>query len=589
MVIFIMNEKWFLQTKKADFNGIAKKYNISPITARLMRNRDVISEKEINQYLNGTINEISSPWLFKGMDKAVNILSIKINNENKIRIICDYDVDGICSGYILHTCLKYLGADVDVVVPHRIEDGYGINERLIQQAYDQGVDTIVTCDNGIAAIKQIEYAKELGMTVVVTDHHEIVFEESNGEKKYILPNADAIVDHKQIDCQYPFKELCGAMVAFQFMRALFENMHVSERFILKLLPYGAMATVCDVVELKGENRIIVKEGLEALKINNDIGINALINQCKLNKKNLDSYHFGFILGPCLNASGRLDTAKKAMDLLECEDEKYAEVLAEALKKLNDERKDLTEKGTKEAIEKAEQLDDSVLVIYLEHCHESIAGIIAGRVREKYNKPTIVLTDAVEGVKGSGRSIEEYDMYAELTKVKELFTKFGGHKMAAGVSLPKENIDTLRKKLNENCNLTQEDLYLKVWIDMQLPLEYVTMNMIQELSIIKPFGKGNEKPIFAEKHLKINKLQILGKNGNVLKLTITNSSSYTMTAMIFSRVIDFMEFLKNKFGQEEINKALVGEKNNIEIMATYYPTINEFNGNSQIQIIIDRFC
>ena len=584
-----MNEKWFLQTKKADFNGIAKKYNISPITARLMRNRDVISEKEINQYLNGTINEISSPWLFKGMDKAVNILSIKINNENKIRIICDYDVDGICSGYILHTCLKYLGADVDVVVPHRIEDGYGINERLIQQAYDQGVDTIVTCDNGIAAIKQIEYAKELGMTVVVTDHHEIVFEESNGEKKYILPNADAIVNHKQIDCQYPFKELCGAMVAFQFMRALFENMHVSERFILKLLPYGAMATVCDVVELKGENRIIVKEGLEALKINKDIGINALINQCKLNKKNLDSYHFVFILGPCLNASGRLDTAKKAMDLLECEDEKYAEVLAEALKKLNDERKDLTEKGTKEAIEKAEQLDDSVLVIYLEHCHESIAGIIAGRVREKYNKPTIVLTDAVEGVKGSGRSIEEYDMYAELTKVKELFTKFGGHKMAAGVSLPKENIDTLRKKLNENCNLTQEDLYLKVWIDMQLPLEYVTMNMIQELSIIKPFGKGNEKPIFAEKHLKINKLQILGKNGNVLKLTITNSSSYTMTAMIFSRVIDFMEFLKNKFGQEEINKALVGEKNNIEIMATYYPTINEFNGNSQIQIVIDRFC
>lgn len=584
-----MNEKWFLQTKKADFNGIAKKYNISPITARLMRNRDVVSEKEIEQYLNGTINEISSPWLFKDMDKAVNILSIKINNGSKIRIICDYDVDGICSGYILHTCLKYLGADVDVVVPHRIEDGYGINERLIQQAYDQGVDTIVTCDNGIAAIKQIEYAKELGMTVVVTDHHEIVFEESNGEKKYILPNADAIVNHKQIDCQYPFKELCGAMVAFQFMRALFENMHVSERFILKLLPYGAMATVCDVVELKGENRIIVKEGLEALKINNDIGINALINQCKLNKKNLDSYHFGFILGPCLNASGRLDTAKKAMDLLECEDEKYAEVLAESLKKLNDERKDLTEKGTKEAIEKAEQLDDSVLVIYLEHCHESIAGIIAGRVREKYNKPTIVLTDAVEGVKGSGRSIEEYDMYAELTKVKELFTKFGGHKMAAGVSLPKENIDILRKKLNENCNLTQEDLYLKVWIDMQLPLEYVTMNMIQELSIIKPFGKGNEKPIFAEKHLKINKLQILGKNGNVLKLTITNSSSYTMTAMIFSRVIDFMEFLKNKFGQEEINKALVGEKNNIEIMATYYPTINEFNGNSQIQIIIDRFC
>ncbi len=584
-----MKEKWYLQTKKADFNNIAEKYNISPIVSRIIRNRDIVEDSDINNYLNGTIDELNSPWLFKDMDKAVDILKIKISQENKIRIICDYDVDGICSGFILHQCLLNLGANVDIVIPHRIKDGYGINERLIKEASEDGVDTILTCDNGIAAIDQVKYAKELGMTVVITDHHEVVYKEENGEKKYILPDADAVVNHKQKDCGYPFKELCGAMVAYQLMSALYDSMSEGSMYVKKMLPYAAMATVCDVVELQGENRIVVKEGIKMLKTCNDVGINALIEQCNINKNVIDSYHFGFIIGPCLNASGRLETAKIAIKLLEEQNKEVAKELAEKLRKLNEERKEMTEKGTIKATEMAENSDDKVLVIYLKECHESVAGIIAGRVREKINKPTIVLTDAEDGVKGSGRSIEEYNMYEELSKVREVFTKFGGHKMAAGVSLEKDNIEILRKKLNENCNLTEEDLYLKVWIDMQLPLEYVTIELIDQLTLLAPFGKGNEKPVFAEKNLKIRKMQILGKKGNVLRLDIENSKGYRMTAMLFSRVMEFMAFVKEKFGQEEINKALVGQKNDIEIMVTYYPKINEYNGNTQIQIIIDRFC
>lgn len=584
-----MKEKWYLQTKKADFNNIAEKYNISPIVSRIIRNRDIVEDSDINNYLNGTIDELNSPWLFKDMDKAVDILKIKISQENKIRIICDYDVDGICSGFILHQCLLNLGANVDIVIPHRIKDGYGINERLIKEASEDCVDTILTCDNGIAAIDQVKYAKELGMTVVITDHHEVVYKEENGERKYILPDADAVVNHKQKDCGYPFKELCGAMVAYQLMSALYDLMSEGSVYIKKMLPYAAMATVCDVVELQGENRIVVKEGIKMLKTCNDVGINALIEQCNINKNAIDSYHFGFIIGPCLNASGRLETAKIAIKLLEEQNKEAAKELAEKLRKLNEERKEMTENGTIKATEMAENSDNKVLVIYLKDCHESVAGIIAGRVREKFNKPTIVLTDAEDGVKGSGRSIEEYNMYEELSKVREVFTKFGGHKMAAGVSLKKENIENLRKKLNENCNLTEEDLYLKVWIDMQLPLEYVTIELIDQLTLLAPFGKGNEKPVFAEKNLKIRKMQILGKKGNVLRFHIENSNGYRMTAMLFSRVMEFMSFVKEKFGQEEINKALVGQKNDIEIMVTYYPKINEYNGNTQIQIIIDRFC
>ena len=584
-----MKEKWFLQTKRADFNHIYEKFHISPVIARIIRNRDVIGDEDIYNYLNGDLEKISSPWLFKDMDKAVDILRIKISHESKIRIICDYDVDGITSGYILFRSLKKLGANIDLVVPHRIEDGYGINEKLIKNAYDSGIDTILTCDNGISAYNQVEYAKSLGMNIIITDHHEVPFEETDGKREYIVPNADAVVNHKQADCPYPFKELCGAMVAYQLISALFETEGIGKNELYKLLPYAAIATVCDVVDLKGENRIIVKQGIKKLKDCNDIGINALINACKLDKNNLSSYQFGFVIGPCLNASGRLDTAKRATELLDCIDTQKAEVLAKELVELNAERKDMTNEGAMTAIEMAQDMDDKVLVLYLKDCHESIAGIIAGRVREKYNKPTFVLTDAEQGVKGSGRSIEEYDMYSELTKVKSLLTKFGGHKMAAGISLEEKNIDLFRKMLNENCNLTEEDLYLKVWIDIALPLEYITMDFVNQLEVIKPYGKGNEKPVFAEKNLKIISLQILGKSGNVIKMVVENQNHYRMTAVKFNSAVDFMAFLSEKFGEEEVNKALQGQKNNLEIMATYYPEINEYNGRTNLQIIIDRFC
>lgn len=584
-----MKEKWFLQTKRADFNHIYEKFHISPVIARIIRNRDVIGDEDIYNYLNGDLEKISSPWLFKDMDKAVDILRIKISHESKIRIICDYDVDGITSGYILFRSLKKLGANIDLVVPHRIEDGYGINEKLIKNSYDSGIDTILTCDNGISAYNQVEYAKSLGMNIIITDHHEVPFEETDGKREYIVPNADAVVNHKQADCPYPFKELCGAMVAYQLISALFETEGIGKNELYKLLPYAAIATVCDVVDLKGENRIIVKQGIKKLKDCNDIGINALINACKLDKNNLSSYQFGFVIGPCLNASGRLDTAKRATELLDCIDTQKAEVLAKELVELNAERKDMTNEGAMTAIEMAQDMDDKVLVLYLKDCHESIAGIIAGRVREKYNKPTFVLTDAEQGVKGSGRSIEEYDMYSELTKVKSLLTKFGGHKMAAGISLEEKNIDLFRKMLNENCNLTEEDLYLKVWIDIALPLEYITMDFVNQLEVIKPYGKGNEKPVFAEKNLKIISLQILGKSGNVIKMVVENQNHYRMTAVKFNSAVDFMAFLSEKFGEEEVNKALQGQKNNLEIMATYYPEINEYNGRINLQIIIDRFC
>lgn len=584
-----MKERWYLQTKKADFNEISRKFNISPILARLLRNRNVIGDENIKKYLSPDIERLSSPWMFKDMDKAVDILKIKIAAGNRIRVICDYDVDGVCSGYILYRSLKKLGAVVDVVVPHRIEDGYGINENLIKKAFDQGIDTILTCDNGIAAYNQVEYAKSLGMTIIVTDHHEVPYTETEQGREYIIPKADAVINHKQKDCGYPFKELCGAMVALQLISALSESYGVSKRDVYQLLPYATLATICDVVELQGENRMVVQYGLKMIKNCKDVGLNALIDACEIKKESIDSYHVGFVLGPCINASGRLDTAKRAMELL-CEtDREKAHILAKSLKELNDERKDMTEEGTRRAIEIAKDYDDNVLVIYLKDCHESIAGIIAGRVRERCNKPVIVLTDAKDCVKGSGRSIEEYDMYEELCKVKDLFLKFGGHKMAAGVSLPKENIELLRKRLNDNSTLTEDDLCLKVWIDMQLPIEYISMNLVEELKTLTPFGKGNEKPIFADKNLKIKKLQILGKAGNVLKLTIENSTNYRMTAIMFDRTQEFMGFIKEKFGQEEINKALLGQNNAITFMATFYPTINEFRGNIDLQIVIDRFC
>lgn len=581
-----MKEQWYIQTKKADFNGIAAKFHISPITARLIRNRDVVGEEEIRAYLYPDIKQLNSPWLLKDMDIAVELLKIKIHGKNKIRIICDYDVDGICSGYLLYRTLKELQAEVDIVVPHRISDGYGINEKLIQKAYDDGVDTILTCDNGIAAFHQVEFAKSLGMTVIITDHHEVPFEEENGEKVYLVPHADAVINQKQPDCPYPYKELCGTMVAFQLIHALYDSLGYPLLKLHDLLVYAAIATVCDVVDLTGENRMVVRFGLEQMKKIKDVGLNALIDACNLDKEHLGTYHLGFVLGPCLNASGRLDTAKRAISLLQCQDAERAGMLAENMKKLNEERKAMNQEYEKKAFEMAQEMTDRVLVLYLPGCHESIAGIVAGRVKEKFHRPTLVLTDAEHGLKGSGRSIEAYHMFHEFSKVKSLFTKFGGHAMAAGVSLEKENLELLKRKLNENCNLTEDDLYLKVWIDMQLPLEYITTQLVEELNVIQPCGKGNEKPVFAEKDLKILKLDVREK---VLSLNVENASHSRIRAVIFNRAGEFLEFLKERFGQEEIDKALAGRKNEIRFMATFYPSVNEYRGCQNLQIVIDRFC
>lgn len=523
------------------------------------------------------------------MDKAVDILKIKIAGKNKIRIISDYDVDGICSGYILNKALSKLGADVDIVVPHRVNDGYGINESLIKDAKEAGVDTIVTCDNGIAASEQVDYAKSLGMTVIITDHHEVPFVEDGGEKKYVVPNADAIINHKQETCEYPFKDLCGAMVAYQLMSALYESMDENNKDLESLLVYGAIATVCDVVPLRGENRTIVKTGLELIKTTKDVGLNALIGACGINKESIGSYHFGFILGPCLNASGRLDTAKRAVDLLNETDREKAGIAARQLKELNDERKDITEKGAKEAIEMAKDIEDKILVLYLPDCHESIAGIIAGRVKEQYNKPTIVLVNSEDCVKGSGRSIDEYDMFENLTKVKDLFIKFGGHKMAAGLSIEKENIDELRKRLNDSCELTDDDLLKKIWVDSELPFKFVTFGLFKDLKKLEPFGVGNKKPIFAGKNIIVNRMKILGKEGKAIRLEMTDESGFKMQGIMFNKSKRFMGFLQRKFGQEEIDKAMKGDGNDIKIMLLYYPNVNEFNGREYLQLIIESFC
>lgn len=585
-------EKWLIRVKKADFTGIAQKYNISPILARIIRNRDIIEDEDINMYLNGTIESMYSPWLFKDMDKAVEIINIKINQNNKIRVICDYDIDGICAGFVLLDCLEKAGANVDVVVPHRIEDGYGINEKLIDDAYNDGVDTIITCDNGIAALDAIHHGKELGMTIVVTDHHEVPFEENEitGEKKYIIPEADAIINHKQKDCGYPFKELCGAAVVYKFIHALYEIRGLDLIALRKYLEFVAIATVGDVVDLVGENRVITKYGLDILRKTTNKGLAALIEACNIDKNSISSYTIGFVIGPCLNASGRLDTARKAIELLRCGNSTKADTLAQELKRLNDERKHMTEKGVNKAMKIAEDYaQDKVLVIYLEDCHESIAGIIAGRIREQFKKPTLILTRGDKEVKGSGRSTEAYDMFTELSKVKYLFTKFGGHKMAAGLSLEEKNVTVLRKVINELCPLTDEDLIPKVWIDTELPLGYVTYNLVEQLELLEPFGKGNEKPSFAAKDIGIRKIALLGEGGTVLKMELVDPSGHLIQGICFNKSQEFISFIKEQYGDEELKKITRGVANNVKLKIIYYPNINEYNGRTTLQIVVQSFC
>lgn len=584
-------ENWVLLRKGADFQHISEKFHISPRVASLIRNRDVIGDDAIEKYLNGTIADLYDGMLMKDMDKAVAVLGEKIKENAKIRIIGDYDIDGIQSTYILLEGFRMLGADVDSDIPDRMKDGYGLNRNLIDRALEADVDTIVTCDNGIAAAEEIAYAKSMGMTIVVTDHHEVPYTEIGAGRRYILPEADAVVDPKQEDCTYPFKGLCGAAVAYKLVEALMEAMGKDAEDADYLMENVAIATIGDVMDLVDENRIFVKQGLDMLKRTENLGLKALMGCTGVNVDKLSPYHIGFVIGPCMNASGRLDTAKRALELLEAKKVAEADLLAGDLKALNDSRKDMTAQAVEEAfiqVENSELKDADVLVVYLPECHESLAGIVAGRIREKYYRPVFVLTKGAEGLKGSGRSIETWHMYEGLNRVKHLLSKFGGHKMAAGLSMPEENLEQFRKEINEKSGITPEDLNEKIAIDMQLPFECVNEKFVEELAVLEPFGKGNARPVFAERQVQVESARILGKNKNVLKLQVKDLHGTRMDAIYFGDVNTFVEYVREKFGDIACECLLRGHGHGIVMAFTYYPDINEYQGVRTPQIVIQNY-
>lgn len=614
-------DKWLVQTKKADFNRLGNVFGISPVIARLIRNRDIITEEDYKEYLGlkGDMSEKYSPFLFKDMEKAVDIIVNAINKNEKIRVIGDYDIDGICSGYILVTALEKMGADIDFDVPDRIYDGYGINERLIIKAYEDKINLIITCDNGIAAFNQVKKAKELGMKVIITDHHEVLYELKDGSKMYIVPEAEAVIDHKQEDCRYPFKELCGAGVAYKLINAMYEmcfekkkykitkdNLceHISrEEFVEEFQVFAAIATIGDLMQLCRENRTLVKNGMRNIKTVNNPGLKALIKVNGLMDKEINSYHISFVIGPCINAGGRLDTAKKAYDLFRCRNENEAMLKAEELKLINEERKNMTLEYTEKAIlqveESAELKKDAVLVVYLNDCHESIAGIIAGKLKELYYKPVFVLTDSKDGVKGSGRSVEAYSMYEELVFANAqyqklygennyLFQKFGGHKMAAGISLDKNKIQVLRQLLNQSENLNDDMKVRKIWIDVALPFEFISETLIEQLELLEPFGVGNEKPVFAEKCAKVNDIKIFGKNRNVIIMKVENECGFKMEAVYFEAEETFISNMTEKYGENNVQAALHGRENDISFNIIYYPEINEYRGFKNIRVVIKKY-
>ncbi len=590
--------KWMVTAKRADFNTIANRFGISPVLARLIRNRDVIEEEDIRKFLFGDQEDLYDPLLLCDMERAVGIILEKIEQEKQIRIIGDYDIDGICSTYILYKGLSYCGAKVDTAIPHRIKDGYGLNENLIEEAKEAGMDTVVTCDNGIAAYSQIAYANELGMTVVVTDHHEVPYEDTEAGRVYKLPPAAAVVDPKREDCGYPFSEICGAVVAYKLVLALIaEKQGISWKEVLRselgqeLLELAAFATIGDVMELKDENRIIVKCGLSLMSNTRNTGLKALIDVTGVDAGHIKPYTVGFVLGPCLNATGRLDTAVHALELFKTSDKALAAKLAGDLKSMNDSRKELTLEGVEEAIKQLETkglIHDKVLVVYLPDVHESLAGIIAGRIREKYGKPTFVLTDAEEGAKGSGRSIEAFHMYEEMTKCKELFTKYGGHKLAAGLSLRKEDIDTFRETINRNANLTDEDFEEKVLIDVAMPMSYADTAFVRELDRLEPFGNGNPKPQFAQKNVRFLKGRLLGQNKNVGKYTVADENNKVYEMIYFGNMESFHEYLETKYTSAQVAALYDGKNTGISLSVVYYPEINEFRGNVTVQMVMKYY-
>lgn len=566
-----MKEQWMVYAKKADFRRIAGQYGIDQVTARIIRNRDV-REEDLELYLHGSLSDCPSPFLMKDMDETVEILGKKIREEKRIRIIGDYDVDGVCAVYILVQALKRLGGKADYDIPDRIRDGYGINIHMIEAAADDGVDTLLTCDNGIAAWSQTAYAKSLGMTVLITDHHEVPFEEEDGIRKELLPPADAVVNPHQSACAYPFPGLCGAAIAYKLAAALYETWNIPEEELSPFVEAAALATVGDVMILQGENRILVREGLKRMADSRILGLRKLMEAGSLNPSALSSYHLGFVIGPCLNAGGRLDTAKKSLRLLLSPEEEEAEALAWELKELNDRRKDMTARGVEDAVriigETGMEKDD-VYVVYLPECHESLAGIVAGKIREQYQHPVFVVTKGRDGLKGSGRSIPSYSMYEQLVKCRQYLKNFGGHPMAAGISLAEADLEAFRRTLNEQSGLTEKDFEKKVWIDVPMPFSYVTEALTREFQILEPFGNGNERPLFAQKGLLVRRKSIIGKNKNVMKLLLADGSGHPAEAILFHDV------------QETDRNLAEGDR----ISVVYYPDINEYMGKRSLQMVI----
>lgn len=565
-------EIWMLQTKRADFNGLAMRLGVSPVAVRIMRNRGLLDEREMRKYLYGTLDDLYDPRQMKGMETAAGIIEKKLIEGKKIRIIGDYDIDGVCSTYILLKGFHRAAGNgqIDYEIPDRIRDGYGINESIIRQAAEDGIDTLVTCDNGIAALKEISIAKQLGMTVVVTDHHEVQVD-AYGQ---ILPPADAVVDPKQDGETYPYHEICGAVVAWKLINVIYEDLGIPEHEWMELLEFAAIATVGDVMKLQDENRLIVKYGLKKIGSTKNTGLRMLVEKNNLDMNNLSAYHIGFVIGPCLNAGGRLKSAKVALRMLLEQDPDRVSGLADELKELNDVRKDMTAKGETEAIEQVERfyMSDKVLVVFLPECHESLAGIIAGRLREHFHKPSFVLTRGEQSAKGSGRSIEAYHMYQGLCEVSDLLVKFGGHPMAAGLSIEESDIDEFRRRLNENAKLTEDDFVPQIWIDVPMPFEYVNEKIVDELKGLEPFGQGNEKPLFAQKSLTIRNVRVLGKNRNVVKMNLVTNTGHPFDGLLFA---DGDRFLEEQTGQNTIDMI-------------YYPDVNEYNGTRTLQAIIKNY-
>lgn len=569
-------EKWMVYNKKADFQKIGSEFGIDPVIARLIRNRDIQDMKEIRSYLYGTLAEIPSPWKMKDMERAVQILQKKITQKKKIRIIGDYDIDGVTATCILLKGVKRLNANVDTYIPDRVKDGYGMHEQLIDKALEDGIDTILTCDNGIAAAAEIEYAKKEGLTVIVTDHHDIPFRDTEDGRIWIIPKADAVVNPKQNDCLYPNKNICGAVVAWKLIWALYERLGIDSDEIWDFLELAAIATVGDVMDLQGENRIIVKEGLKKLSSTSFEGLKALICVNNLEGAEITAYHVGFVIGPCINASGRLDTAARSLELLLADNMEDAMKLADDLYDLNQSRKAMTEQGKEQAIQSIEENNlgkDRVLVVYLPDCHESLAGIIAGRIREAYNKPVFVLTKGADGVKGSGRSIEAYSMYEELVKCSDLLTQFGGHPMAAGLSMEEKNVELFRRRLNDNCTLTEQDLIPQIMIDVPMPISYLSKKLTEQLKVLEPFGKGNSKPLFAQKNLRAVGIRVFGRNRNVAKMLLIDENGIKMDAVYFGEAQEFVDFVQA----------------HDTISVTYYPEINVFQGRENLQVVIKNYC